>query len=168
MAVVSAPIYMVRCCAMLTAPHNRFYDRFYVRKLVTQLRRHQTLFPEATPVRFPPGLTLRQFDDLHTAPRWGFADALDYYRQASSLPWLSRITVPAYLVTARDDPFIAVEAYEELAPRASQEIEIVERGGHLGFLGADGAGGVRWAERRVVDWLVKLRASQRDSRLGPA
>ena len=24
-------------------------------------------------------MILRQFDDLYTAPRWGYADALDYY-----------------------------------------------------------------------------------------
>jgi uncharacterized protein len=158
-AAVSAPIDMVRCCAMLAAPQNRFYDRHYVRALVSQVRRHERLFPDQPHVEFPTGVTLRQFDDLFTAPRWGFADALDYYRQASALPWVSRIQVPAYMVTARDDPFIAAAPFEELPANPLHEIQIVERGGHLGFLGDDGAGGVRWAERRVVEWISQLRAS---------
>jgi CRP-like cAMP-binding protein len=33
-------------------------------------------------------------------------------------------------------------------------VHILDRGGHVGFIGWDGAGGVRWAERRVVDWAV--------------
>jgi predicted alpha/beta-fold hydrolase len=32
---------------------------------------------------------------------------------------------------------------------------VQEQGGHLGFLGPDGAGGIRWAERRVAEWVVR-------------
>jgi predicted alpha/beta-fold hydrolase len=156
-AAVSAPIDMVRCCEMLAAPHNRFYDRHYVRSLVSQVRRHQRFFPDLPRVEFPSKLTMRQFDDLHTAPNWGFRDALDYYRRASAMPWVPRIEVPAYLVTARDDPFIAVAPFEELSHNPLHEVQIVDRGGHLGFLGDDGAGGVRWAERRLVEWVIHLR-----------
>jgi uncharacterized protein len=156
-AAVSAPIDMVRCCEMLATPSNRFYDRHYVTRLVSQVRRHQQLFPDQPAVHFPRRLTLRQFDELHTAPRWGFADALDYYRRASALPWVPRIAVPACMMTARDDPFIAVEPFEALPRRQGFEIHIADRGGHLGFLGPDGAGGIRWAERRVVEWVLRLR-----------
>jgi predicted alpha/beta-fold hydrolase len=157
-AAVSAPIDMVRCCGMLSEPHNRFYDRYYVARLVAQVRRHQRLFLDEPKVSFPRRATLRQFDDLHTAPRWGFRDALDYYRRSSALPWVPRIKVPAYLLTARDDPFIATQPFEGLPANPLHDIHIVDYGGHLGFLGDDGAGGVRWAERRVVDWVVRLRA----------
>ena len=99
-------------------------------------------------------LTLRIFDDLYTAPQGGFADALDYYRRSSALPLITRIAVPALILTARDDPFVAVEPFEALKPPAHVEVRIVPRGGHLGFLGWDGAGGVRWAERVVADWVT--------------
>jgi uncharacterized protein len=158
-ASVSAPIDMVRCCHMLAAPHNRFYDRHYVNSLVAQVRRHQRLFPDLPRVEFPSKLTMRQFDDLHTAPRWGFRDAIDYYQKSSALPWVPQIQVPAYLVTARDDPFIAVAPFEELPKNPLHEVQIVNHGGHLGFLGDDGAGGVRWAERRVIDWVANLRGA---------
>jgi predicted alpha/beta-fold hydrolase len=35
---------------------------------------------------------IREFDDLITAKIHGFADAIDYYRQCSAMPLLSKIT----------------------------------------------------------------------------
>ena len=35
--------------------------------------------------------TVRQFDELYTAPHGGFSDAEDYYAKASALPLLSKI-----------------------------------------------------------------------------
>jgi predicted alpha/beta-fold hydrolase len=151
-AAVAPPLDLVLCSERLA--RLPFYDAFFVRHLTQQVRRHQRCFPDLPRVRFPRRLTLRQFDDLYTAPRWGYTGALDYYRRASALPWVSRVRLPAMLLTARDDPFVAVEPFEGLTPAPHVEVEITRRGGHLGFLGADGAGGVRWAERRVVDWLM--------------
>jgi predicted alpha/beta-fold hydrolase len=159
-AALSAPIDLVRCSTLLSGPGNRLYERYYLRKLVHTASLHQQHFRDLPPVAFPRRLTMRQFDDLHTAPRWGFADALDYYRQSSALPWVPRIAVPAFLLTARDDPFVAADPYDELPRRPCLGIHVIEQGGHLGFLGDDGAGGIRWAERRIVDWVVRLRAAR--------
>jgi predicted alpha/beta-fold hydrolase len=153
-AAVSPPIDMVRCSALIALPRNRLYERHYVRSLMGQFVRHQQFFRDLPPIQFPRRLTLRLFDDLCTAPRCGFAGALDYYRRASSLPFIPRIRVPAFVLTARDDPFIDVRPFETLAAPPNVEIHITRRGGHLGFLGWDGAGGIRWAERRVVDWVL--------------
>jgi predicted alpha/beta-fold hydrolase len=57
-------------------------------------------------------------------------------------------------LTARDDPFVAVESFEAIAPASHVNVHISPTGGHLGFLGPDGHGGVRWAERQLVDWLI--------------
>src|SRR5205823_14079777 len=73
---------------------------------------YTTLFRSLPEVRFPRRASVRQFDDLYTAPHGGFADALDYYRRCSSFPLIPRIPIPALLLTARDDPFIAVRSEE--------------------------------------------------------
>jgi predicted alpha/beta-fold hydrolase len=151
-AAVAPPLDAVRCSERIA--RLPFYDAFFVRNLIRSVRRHQRHFPQLPRVRFPNRLSLQGFDDLYTAPRWGFASALDYYRQASALPWVAKARVPLFLLTARDDPLIAVEPFEEI-PRASHiEVHIQPHGGHLGFLGHDGAGGLRWAEQQVVNWLV--------------
>jgi predicted alpha/beta-fold hydrolase len=153
-AVLSPPVDLVRCSMLLGQPTNRFYERYYLRALVRLVRQRQRRFPDQRQVRFPRYLTLRLFDELYTAPRWGFAGALDYYRQASSLPWLAAINVPTLVLTARDDPFIAAEPLEGLASHRHLEIHILGRGGHLGFLGWDGSGGIRWAEQFLTRWIT--------------
>src|SRR5262249_43161796 len=87
-AAVAPPIDLERCSALISNPGNRWYERFIVRNLLEQVRRHQRYFADVPRV----------------APRGGFADALDYYRRASALPLLARIAVPTLILTASDDP----------------------------------------------------------------
>jgi predicted alpha/beta-fold hydrolase len=156
-AAVSPPIDLERCAALVALPRNRLYELNFLRCLMSQVRQRQRYFPDLPDVRFPRRMTLRIFDDLHTAPRGGFADALDYYRRASSWPLLPRIGVPTFILTAQDDPFIAVEPFEGLVVPSHIQVQIVPRGGHIGFLGWDGAGGIRWAERRILDWVLQTQ-----------
>jgi predicted alpha/beta-fold hydrolase len=154
-AAVSPPIDLAGSAALLAERRNRFYEQFFIRNLLEQVRRQQRYFPDLPRVRFPSPLTMRLFDDLYTAPRGGFADALDYYRRASALPLIHEINVPTLILTARDDPFVTAEPIAALAGRSPIEVHVTERGGHLGFLGRDGTGGIRWAEWRVIDWITR-------------
>jgi uncharacterized protein len=152
-ATIAPPIDLVRCSELLA--RYPFYDAFYVHHLTSQVTQHQQYLPDVPKVVFPRRMNLKQFDDLYTAPRWGYADALDYYRRASALPWIPAICVPTFILTARDDPFVAVEPFETLPALTAVELHISAHGGHLGFLGRDGIGGFRWAEAQLVNWLTK-------------
>ncbi|HZY89650.1 MAG TPA: alpha/beta fold hydrolase [Gemmataceae bacterium] len=154
-AALGPPIDLGRCAALIAEPRNRLYETFFLRDLIAHARQRQRYFPDLPPLRFPRRLNMRLFDDLYTAPRCGFADALDYYRRGSALPLIPRIHLPALVLTARDDPFIAVEPFESLKAPPNVAVRVLPHGGHLGFLGWDGAGGVRWAERRIAEWLVQ-------------
>jgi predicted alpha/beta-fold hydrolase len=155
-AALAPPIDLERCAALIAEPRNRIYDDAFVRDLVFEARKRHRYFPDLPPPRFPRQMTIRRFDDLYTAPSCGFADARDYYRRASAAPLIPRIALPTLILTARDDPFIAVEPFEELRLPAQVELRILSHGGHIGFLGWDGAGGIRWAERRLVDWVTRV------------
>jgi len=155
-AAVAPPIDLVRCSRLIA--RLPFYDRFYVRHLVGQVRLQAVHFPDIEIPAFPSRLTLRQFDDLFTAPRWGFANALDYYRRSSALPLLPQIELPCLIVAARDDPFVAAGSFDEAQPGPRTTIELARHGGHLGFLGGDGHGGIRWAEARITRWLLDVQA----------
>ena len=152
-AAVAPPIDLVRCSELLA--RQRWYDQFYARQLIAQVKQHASHFPDLPAVDFPPRAGVRVFDEVYTAPRWGYAGVLDYYRRASSLPLIARIRVPCLIMTARDDPFVALAPFMEAAPPPGVAIEIVEQGGHMGFLGGDGQGGLRWAETRLVRWLLE-------------
>lgn len=153
-AAISPPIDLPRCAALLSQPRNRIYEDRFIRDLLYDARQRQRIFPDLPALNFPRcRLTIRLFDDLYTAPRSGFADALDYYHTASCAPLIPQIELPTLILTARDDPFIAVEPFEELKVPSHVVLRIVQHGGHIGFLGWDGFGGIRWAERRIVDWI---------------
>ena len=154
-AAISPPVDLERCEALLSRPGNRVYEQHFVHHLVGVALRQQRLFPDLPRIQFPRRLSMRQFDDLYTAPLWGYADALDYYRRASAAPLLARIALPTFILTARDDPFIAAASLEGLPSAPGREVQVVARGGHLGFLGWDGAGGVRWLERRLAAWILR-------------
>jgi predicted alpha/beta-fold hydrolase len=157
LVAVSPPIDLPRCCDLLAQPRNRIYEDNFCRDLLFDARQRQRFFPDLPPLRFPRRrLTLRMFDELYTAPRSGFLNAMDYYRRASCAPLIPNIAQPALILTARDDPFIAVEPFEELKAPSNVLVRVVDHGGHLGFLGWDGEGGIRWAERRIVDWLLQM------------
>lgn len=150
-ATVAPPIDLARCSAMLN--DLPFYDRFFVRHLLAQVARTEQLNPRLERCTFPARMAVKDFDDIYTAPRGSFADADDYYCRASSFPLIPSIQVPTLILTARDDPFICVAPFDALTSRPGLEIRITPSGGHLGFIGCDGAGGVRWAERFVVEWI---------------
>lgn len=152
-AALNPPIDLPRCAVLIEKPHNRFYESRFVKGLADDAVRRRRHFPDLPPVRLPKKLSLRGFDDLYTARRCGFADVEDYYRRASSFPLIGRIPVPTLILTARDDPFIAVEPFEELRVPQHVVVQIAERGGHVGYVGIDFAAGIRWAERRLVNWL---------------
>src|SRR5262249_10837683 len=113
-AAVNPPIDLEGCAGLLALPRNRLYERHFVQVLLDLVRQQERHFPDQPPVRFPRRMTLRLFDDLYTAPRGGFRDALDYYHRGASRPLIPRIQVPTLILTARDDPFIAAEPFETL------------------------------------------------------
>ena len=151
---VSPPIDLVRCWQLMSRRSRRIYDRFFAKLLAEHARTWCERYPDPPLPDFPKRLSIRIFDDLFTAPRNGFASAMDYYERCSSKSLISQIRVPTLILTARDDPFVAVESFEELDVPPHIRIEIQEYGGHLGFLGRDGTGGIRWMEQHVVRWLL--------------
>jgi predicted alpha/beta-fold hydrolase len=103
--------------------------------------------------------TVRQFDELYTAPHFGFAGASDYYHRASAMRVIDRIQVPALVITAEDDPFVPTAPFRD--PRVTSnpnvEVLITRHGGHCGFVTApeNGSDGY-WAEERVIGFAAAV------------
>jgi len=53
---------------------------------------------------------------------------MDYYRRASALPKIPRIEVPTFILSARDDPFIAVPPLEELQAARTRAFALSPKG----------------------------------------
>ena len=81
--------------------------------------------------------TVREFDEVYTAPYFGFRSADDYYHRASSLRIIDRIAVPTLVITAEDDPFVPSQPFHDpkIVGNPHIDLRVCEHGGHCGFVG---------------------------------
>jgi len=156
---VSVPYDLDMCANRI----DRGFSRVYQRRLVTAMKR--SLRARARRVGALPidmaamerARSFRDFDDAVTAPLHGFADAADYYRRASSAPFLPRITIGTRLVQALDDPFIGPEpvpAADEVGPRTERLFST--HGGHAGFISSHRGRPYRWLDAHIPEWLTAM------------
>ncbi len=153
---ISAPLELDPCARKLDREwSNRIYLRRFLVSLVAKIEAKARLFPgkvDATGVRRM--RSFQEFDDRYTGPLHGFRDAADYWTRASARQFLPQITVPTLLLSPRNDPFLAPEAYPWREAEANPHLflEAPDSGGHVGFL--DFKRGIRpWSERRAVEFL---------------
>ncbi len=156
-AVVSPAIDLSLSADALHLPSNRIYEWRFLWSLRQRLRRKLRLFPGSLQVDQWWWPSLRDFDNLVTAPHCGFIDVDDYYDQASASRVIDRITLPTLILHSKDDPFIRVSEPTRAKILANPCVTFVEteHGGHCAFLApADGYDG-RWAERQILTFLQK-------------
>lgn len=155
-AAVSAPVDLMAAGAALDHGFNLVYVRHFLSTLKRKSRAKLERFPGLFDgVRMTAARTLREFDDVVTAPLHGFRDTDDYWTRASSKPYLRGIAVPTLLMNARNDPFLpeqALPAAEELAPCIAAEFPA--HGGHVGFTCGPFPGRFEWLPRRVFSYFV--------------
>lgn len=151
---VCPPANLDACSALIDSPRNRLYSWHFVSILRDNVADRQRLFPSLPAVELPKRLTLRQFDELYTAPQCGFEDAADYYRQSSSAQFVPRISIPTTILFADDDPVIDTAVFVDTPLPRNVDVVHVANGGHMGFLGVPGSpGGYRWLDSQLLDWL---------------
>ncbi len=100
--------------------------------------------------------TFHLYDRLVVAPLYGFRDEMDYYAQADSSPYLSRIRVKTLILSSRDDPIVPSHVFPRREVEESRWLHGVlsERGGHVGFVsGRSVRAPVYWAEDRALEFL---------------
>lgn len=125
---------------------GRLYTYYFLRSLRAKARAKRAILASVLELeRLEAARTLREFDDIATAPLHGYADAWDYYRRASSGPVLDAIRVPTLLLHSLDDPFLPESAVPQTAAAANPYLlwNFPARGGHVGFV----EGAVPWASR---------------------
>lgn len=148
--------------ALESGPMVRRYARHFLSSLIAKVEGKRALVDPRVPVgRALAARTIREFDDVLTAPLHGFAGAADYYERSSSGRFLDRVRVPTLVLQSRDDPFLPRAALPEAALRANPAFTpvITERGGHVGFLEGSPWSPRFWAEETAARWLAEgLRA----------
>jgi uncharacterized protein len=162
-AAVSTPIDLALGARAIGKRENWLYERYFVRQLIARMERKLAYFPGLSDMdRIKRIRSIYEFDNVVTARHFGFGNADNYYRLASSGPLLRQIQVPTLLIQAMDDPLIPFECFKRAAIEENPFIILLatRHGGHAGFLGSRPAGksdrDCYWAECRVVQFLGTL------------
>jgi hypothetical protein len=138
---------------------NRLYELYFLAKLRGRLRAKAQLFPEVFDVARLQGIrSLRDFDEKVTAHYSGFAGADDYYARSSAANVVDRITAPALIIHAANDPFIRILPETRKKVTSNPHIKFIEAhdGGHCSFLGEPNGYDGYWAEQAVVEFLRQI------------
>src|SRR6267378_503792 len=150
---------LAACADALERWDNYVYQRRFVKGLMSRYARKHNLLPERCPITgLGPIRTVRQFDDVITAPQFGYRDAQDYYDNVGAKRVAAKIRVPTLMITAQDDPFVPYASF--LAAKISENpaIQFVapRHGGHCGFISRYPGTERFWAEQRIVEFCAAL------------
>jgi predicted alpha/beta-fold hydrolase len=154
---VSPTMDLAVCVEALERRANFAYQWNFVRNLKGRMRRKAAAFPGDFAVeRLGRVWTVRQFDEVFTAPHHGFRDADDYYHRASAMRVVGRIRVPTLIVTAENDPFVPIAPFRtaEVSEHPLLTVIITAEGGHCAFVEPSNAEyDGYWAEREIVRYV---------------
>ena len=160
-AAVSAPLDLAAAGVAIEQGLNRIYSRHFRATLVPKAMAMAQQFPGTLDAAAIARVdTMYAFDDVVTAPLHGFAGTDDYWKRASSKPWLKAIAVPTLVLNARNDPFIPASSLPvraEAGPAIT--LEQPDHGGHAGFPEQRFPGGLDWLPQRLITYFNEVRGA---------
>ena len=155
---VSPALDLARTVANLERWSNYPYEKTFALGLRRLVVKKKELFPDLYDTRdLARTRTLRDFDELYTAPYGGFAGADDYYARASAIRSVARISVPTLVIHAEDDPLVPFAPLRNPELRNNPHVSLVSppRGGHVAFVSASKESRF-WAEHLLARFLRLL------------
>lgn len=157
---VSVPFDLKNVVNRLQTGFSKIYQWHLLNQLKNEvLRKKQLLAPWVKVEEIHKIKNFQAFDELITAPLYGFNNADDYYCSSSCKPFLKNINVPTLIIHAVDDPFMSPDclpASEELSEKIT--FELYPSGGHVGFISAAKlAAPSYWLEQRIPSYLSSVK-----------
>lgn len=152
--VLSVPMDLGSSCDTISKPGNFLYSKRFLKSLSDKVIRKSKIISGIDTARLSTLKTLREFDDVFTAPIHGFENAADYYKRCSAVHFVNTISIPTLIVNAINDPFLSKACYpiDLLKSHPSVLLETPTHGGHVGFA-QFGQNGLYWSEQRTLQFL---------------
>ena len=158
-AAVSAPLDLTAAGIAIGQGLNRIYARHFLSTLVPKALAMGRRFPgtlDAAAIRRAG--SMHAFDDAVTAPLHGFSSVDDYWRRASSKPWLGGVAVPTLVLNARNDPFIPASSLPDSHKvNRAVTLEQPDHGGHAGFALPPFPGSLDWLPDRLLQFFTRAQ-----------
>jgi predicted alpha/beta-fold hydrolase len=167
LVAVSAPYDLSRCADNLdhALDLRAVYRLRFVQQMKGKALDKAARHPEKLSAARIRGIrTLREFDDVVTAPLAGFDGVADYYRRASAGPAaIAALRKPTLLISAADDPIVPGEILASIAAVANPLVttRFSAHGGHVGFVAGSVLAPRFYAEDTALAYLeasVTMRA----------
>lgn len=153
---ISPPVELYSSVLMLESPENAVYENYFYRRLRADVYSRYKLFKDLPKIHLPRSLKIYEFDQIFTAPVYGFANALDYYNKCSSAHVIEEIVIPCKILLAEDDPLISHHSLDPYPLPKNVRLYKTKKGGHMGYLGKyEGRKGVYWLDHLLVDWITE-------------
>ncbi len=169
---ISSPLDLNECSSSIERPRNFIYQKWLLNRLIRQTledpfgieEREKNALLINRKDRKRKINDIRSFDNLITAPRWGYKDVGEYYAKAS--PFFSLINnekpIPKTLfIQSKDDPWVPFLAAKRLMKKMKfskdqivNKFIFTEKGGHNGFHGIHGC----WGDQVVSKWFLSLKS----------
>jgi predicted alpha/beta-fold hydrolase len=158
-AAVSTPLDLTSAGIAIGRGLNLIYTRHFLQTLIPKSLALAERFPGVIDVdRVRRVRSMYDFDDIVTAPLHGFDGTDDYWKRASSKPWLKSIGIRTLVLNARNDPFVPAASLP-LPREASADVllEQPKQGGHAGFPAGPLPGNVNWMPQRLLQFFAAGR-----------
>ncbi len=155
---VSVPFELAKSCERMNQGFSKIYQRHFLKALSKKMHwKFKDKQPPFAIESLKDLKTVKDFDDLVTAPMHGFKSADDYYTKSSSRQFLSQIAIPTLLLQSKDDPFMTKDLLPEHHELSKTTIfELTDQGGHLGFISGKCPWQPHyWLEERVPEFFIQ-------------
>lgn len=174
---ISPPVELETCVQALEAGVNQLYGFNFLLGLKNKIVEKEKLYPGKFDLeRLKTVRTLRQFDNYFTAIDAGYDGASAYYHGASARRVIDKISMPALIIAAQDDPlvpfdetfaFLGTSKSERLRIAGSLQLLSSQYGGHVSYIGKNGSRQKHsfdkheiadryWAESQAVLYILHL------------
>lgn len=141
---VCAPLHLAQTLRMIEKKRHTLYHKYFLKNICRQ-----------TPAWINQKVrTIYEFDNLITAPLWGYQGAEDYYHRCSSIQFLPEVKHTTHLLFAEDDPFIPLTILKKASFSSHVNVWVTKHGGHLGFLGrSPQSKHIYWMDSLLLNWI---------------
>lgn len=150
LVTIGTPLDMVATAARFNAPRNRLY----IRHMLSGLKDIAATAPGLADPYLEAAKRARnvyEFDDWLTAPLAGHADSDEYYRAASVMDRMDRLTPPTLILQGSNDPWVPASCLDLPVPQDpynGTSVVVTRGGGHVGFHDR----GLNWHIRATIAW----------------
>jgi predicted alpha/beta-fold hydrolase len=150
---VSVPVDITSSEKELDKLKNKLYLEVFFKTIKNKILEKAHKFPEYNldKTKVFKATKFKHLEEVYTVPIFGFNSPEDYWKKASSKPYISKIKKPTLLINAKDDTFLSKKCFPFDEAYASEYFffEAPNYGGHVGFITSFKPSENTWLEQRI-------------------